>query len=286
MPRPSTRTVPHVSTPFTRVLYACRQMESAGGPVDVDELAQAIPCSTRQLQRDFQTVIGTSPNAYGQAVRATTSKRALRTNVRVSDAIEAAGYGSVRAFYEQAAARLGMEPRVYAKGAAQQVLLWSITPTAIGQVMVVASIDGLCALRIGHDEATLIDEGLAEFPKAELIRDDAAMRDVMRAMRAIALGDQIADLPTDVVGTAFQAKVWDALRTIPSGETRSYAEIARKIRKPKAARAVASACASNPVALVVPCHRVIHSDGSISGYAWGVEVKEALLDAEGAQYRA
>jgi AraC family transcriptional regulator, regulatory protein of adaptative response / methylated-DNA-[protein]-cysteine methyltransferase len=255
-------------------------MEDVGGPVEVIELAGGIPCSARQLQRDFQVVMGTSPRAYGQAVRTTTAKRSLRSSGRVSDAMFAAGYGSVRAFYDEAAKRLGMKPREYADGSRAKVLLWSITPTAIGQVLVVASIDGLCALKIGNDADELIALASAEFPKATMMRDDEAMREIMQAMRAYALGNQIADLPTDVAATAFQANVWAALRRIPKGETRTYSQIAEEIDNPKAVRAVARACAMNPVALVVPCHRVIRNDGSLAGYYWGIEVKEALLEVE------
>jgi len=270
-----------VSTAFDRVLQACAQMEAAGGPIEVSSLAAEIPCSARQLQRDFQTVVGTSPSAYGQAVRTSTVKRNLRKGRKISDAMFDAGYGSVRAFYDEAAKRMGMEPREYAGGAPAKVLIWSITPTAIGQVLVVASIEGICSIKIGTNEQELIEEAVHEFPKATMIRDDDAMRDVMHAMRAYALGTQIADLPTDVAATAFQAKVWAALRRIPRGETRTYSQVAEEIGNPKAVRAVARACAMNPVALVVPCHRVIRNDGSLAGYYWGIEIKQALLEIEG-----
>jgi AraC family transcriptional regulator of adaptative response/methylated-DNA-[protein]-cysteine methyltransferase len=270
-----------VATAFNRVLQACVQMEAAGGPIEVSTLAAEIPCSVRQLQRDFQNVVGTSPSAYGQAVRTSTVKRNLRKGRKISDALFDAGYGSVRAFYDEAAKRLGMEPREYAGGASAKVLIWSITPTAIGQVLVVASVEGICSIKIGTNNQELTDEARNEFPKATMIRNDEAMRDVMHAMRAYAMGAQIADLPTDVAGTAFQAKVWAALRQIPRGETRTYSQVAEEIGNPKAVRAVARACAMNPVALVVPCHRVIRNDGSLAGYYWGIEIKQALLEIEG-----
>ena len=163
---------------------------------------------------------------------------------------------------------------------------WSVIKTPVGWVMAIASKRGLRRVLIGANQKELIAEGLADYVQVSMTRDDAGMQRTMQTLDAITRGKPARGITTDVAGTAFQTTVWDALSDIPKGQTRSYAEIARKIRKPKAARAVASACASNPVALVVPCHRVIHSDGSISGYAWGVEVKEALLDAEGAQYRA
>ena len=160
---------------------------------------------------------------------------------------------------------------------------WSVIKTPVGWVMAVASNRGLRRVLIGANQKELIAEGLADDAHVPITRDDTGMQRTMQALDAITRGKSPRDVTIDVTGTAFQAKVWDALRTIPKGETRSYAEIAKVIRQPRAARAVASACASNPIALVVPCHRVIHSDGSISGYAWGVEVKEALLDAEGAR---
>ena len=160
---------------------------------------------------------------------------------------------------------------------------WSVIQTPVGWVMAVASKRGLRRVLIGAQQKELIAEGLADYAHVPMTRDDAGMQRTMQALDAITRGKSPRNITTDVRGTAFQAKVWDALRTIPKGQTRSYAEIAKKIRQPKSARAVASACASNPVALVVPCHRVIHSDGTISGYAWGVEVKEALLDVEGAR---
>jgi AraC family transcriptional regulator, regulatory protein of adaptative response / methylated-DNA-[protein]-cysteine methyltransferase len=166
-----------------------------------------------------------------------------------------------------------------------QMLTWSVTDTSIGAVIGVASQRGLCRVLIGRDQQAVTAELLAAFPRAQLTRDDPAMKKTMQALGAITRGKDVADLATDVTGTPFQTKVWHALSNIPKGATRSYADVAKAIGKPRAARAVASACASNPIALVVPCHRVIHSDGTVSGYAWGIDVKEALLDAEGGQWR-
>lgn len=149
--------------------------------------------------------------------------------------------------------------------------------------MAVASHRGLRRVLIGANQKELIAEGLANDPHVPMTRDDAGMQRTMEALDAITRGESPRNITTDVAGTPFQRKVWRALSDIPKGQTRSYGEVAKSIRQPKAARAVASACASNPIALVVPCHRVIHADGSISGYAWGVAVKEALLDAEGAR---
>lgn len=254
-------------------------MEQAGGPVSLEALALLVSCAPRQVQRDFQA-IGTSPAAYGRALRADAARVRLRESTSISEAMFEAGYGSVRAFYEQAGRRLGMTPAVYAAGASGMPLLWATTPTAVGLVIAVASPEGLCAVRIGTEFDALRTEIGAEFPRAELVHDEEAMADVLRALRALALGDRVPDLPLDVRGTAFQARVWQALRRIPRGETRTYREVASEIGSPSSVRAVASACAKNRAALVIPCHRVIRADGSLAGYAWGLEVKAQLLATE------
>ena len=255
-------------------------MESAAGPLEADELAELVGCSTRQLQRDFSSVMGVSPVEYGRSVRTLQARRSLRRTERVADAIYESGYGSVRGFYEEAGRRLGMTPSEYAARGSGITLLWSITPSAIGQVIAVASPRGLAAVRIGPNGAALKAEIAREFTKANLVRDDDAMVDVMRALRAIALTGTGAPLPVDVRGTAFQAAVWQAIARIPPGETRTYRDIAAEIGSPTAVRAVAAACAGNRVALAIPCHRVIRTDGSLAGYAWGLEVKQQLLDLE------
>ena len=268
-----------MTTPETRVHDSCRLMDESGGPLSVSHLADAVACSTRQLQRDFAEVLGISPRQYGQAVRTERTRVTLRSSDSVLDAAFDAGYGSVRAFYEEAAQRLGMTPSEYADGGAG-VLLWSTTTTVIGDVVAVATPRGIAAARIGATPAVL-DELRAEFPAAELVRDDAAMADVMSALTRLAEGRPAPSLPVDVRGTAFQAQVWDALRQIPAGETRTYTQVADSLGRPSSVRAVARACATNRVALAIPCHRVIRSDGSLAGYRWGLEVKRSLLAREG-----
>ncbi len=263
-----------------RVLHACRAMEAAGIPVELPVLAASLGCSSRQLQRDFKTIVGTSPRAYGEAVRTSRARTALQQTDRVADAVYSSGYGSVRAFYEETGRRLGMTPSTYAAGGKDRDLLWAITPTAVGQVLAVASPDGLCAVRIDANPKELLAGMHEEFANARLIREDEAMSDVMSALRLIAIGSPAPDVPADVSATAFQARVWDALRAIRAGETRSYQEVAVEIGHPRAVRAVARACAMNPIALVVPCHRVIRSSGELAGYRWGLVVKQTLLTAE------
>lgn len=255
-------------------------MEGAGGPLELDELASLADCSTRQLQRDFAAVMGVPPVEYGRSVRTMHARDTLRRETRVTDAIYETGYGSVRAFYEETGRRLGMTPSEYAAQGSGVTLIWSITPSAIGQIIAVASPRGLAAARIGPDTEALQTEINAEFARADLARDDEAMADVMRALRAIALSGSGVALPVDVHGTAFQAAVWQAIAAIPPGQTRTYREIAEGIGAPRSVRAVASACAGNRVALAIPCHRVVRTDGSLAGYAWGLEVKQQLLDLE------
>jgi AraC family transcriptional regulator of adaptative response/methylated-DNA-[protein]-cysteine methyltransferase len=256
-------------------------MTAAGGPISITELAAALGCSPRQVQRDFAEVLGITPRQFGQAVRTDRTRTALRSSDSVLDAAFDAGYGSVRGFYEEAARRLGMTPSQYVAGAPEQLLLWSATSSVVGDIVAVATPRGLAAVRIGRED-DLVQEVRGEFPLARLERDDVAMGDVMTALRTLAQGDRAPELPVDVHGTAFQARVWSALRDIPTGETRTYTEVASAIGSPSAVRAVAAACASNKAALAVPCHRVIRADGGLAGYRWGLEVKQALLASESA----
>jgi AraC family transcriptional regulator of adaptative response/methylated-DNA-[protein]-cysteine methyltransferase len=270
-----------MTTARQRVQAACDAMTQAGGPVPLAELSARLHCSPRQLQRDFADVLGVTPRQFGQAIRTDRTRAALRTRPSVLDAAFTAGYGSVRGFYEETARRLGMTPSEYVAGAPELVLLWSVAPTPVGDLLAVATPRGLASVRIGS-AGDLEREMRAEFPHAVLERDDAAMADVMAALTTLTRGGQAPVLPIDVQGTAFQARVWAALREIPSGQTRTYAEVAESIGRPSSVRAVARACAANPVALAVPCHRVIRSDGSLAGYRWGLAVKRTLLSAESA----
>ncbi|TNM64410.1 methylated-DNA--[protein]-cysteine S-methyltransferase [Streptomyces sp. NP160] len=282
------------AAPGERVLAACRAMDQAGGPLPLEDLASLTGWSTRQLGRRFAEVLGTTPRAYGEALRTQRLRPALREGRAgggtVLDAAFAAGYGSVRAFYEQGAARLGMTPSQYAAGGSGERLLWSAGPVDVGgvevrRVLVVASLAGVVAVRIGDDDDALLAEVAAELPLADLDHEPEVLTDVVAAVAALARGagdapEGAAALPLDVRGTAFQAAVWAALRRIPAGQTRSYAEVAAELGRPTAVRAVARACATNPAALVTPCHRVVRSDGGLGGFRWGLEVKRALLAAE------
>lgn len=264
-----------------RVVAACRAMVAAGGPVPAQELQRVTGCGPRQLARGFDSLVGTSPRGFGAAVRTGEARRLLREHDRVTDAVFAAGFGSVRGFYETAGPTLGMPAKDYAAGGPGQVLRWTVAPTAVGQVLAVAGDLGLAAVRIGPDAEPLLAEVAEELPSAELVRDDAGLAEAAAGLRRLAEGGEPGvELPVDVRGTAFQARVWQALRRIPAGRTHSYAEVAAAIGAPASVRAVARACGSNGVALVVPCHRVVRSDGGLGGYRWGLAVKQQLLDNE------
>ncbi len=273
-----------LQTAVGRVHAATGAMDAAGGPVPLSQLAWLNACSGRQVQRDFGEVLGVTPRQYGATVRTDAGRRALRGAATVLDAVHDAGYGSVRAFYAETAARLGMPPKAYAAGAPGRLMLWSVAGSRIGDLIAVASPDGLCAVRIG-EERSLVAGVRDEFSGARLHRDDEAMADVMRALTMLAAGLDAPRLPVAAKGTAFQARVWAALREIPAGQTHSYTDVAVTIGAPTSARAVSRACATNPVALAIPCHRVIRADGSLAGYRWGLAVKESLLAAEHAGVR-
>lgn len=268
-----------------RLVAACRVVHAAGGPVPSAALAEVTGWSERQLHRRFGQVLGSTPRQYGEAVRVGRVGPALRAAGRVSEAAFGVGYGSVRGFYEQAGPRLGLEPRRYAAGGVGEQLVWSTVPcrlpgTGADVVLAVVSRRGVVAVRLGSDERRLLGEVAAELPHTQLTRDDEALAEVMGALVSLAQGVAAPRLPLDVRGTAFQASVWAALRAIPSGQTRSYAQVASEVGRPAAVRAVASACAVNPLSLVVPCHRVIRGDGGLGGFRWGLAVKQSLLRAE------
>jgi AraC family transcriptional regulator, regulatory protein of adaptative response / methylated-DNA-[protein]-cysteine methyltransferase len=267
-----------------RVVRACRAMVEHGGPLPAAELQQVVGCSSRQLARDCAVLLDVSPRAFGHAVRTGHARSLLRSCDHLIDAIFEAGFGSVRGFYETSAPTLGMAPSAYASGGAGQLLRWTSVGASMGTVLAVVGDLGLTAVRIGPDQIGLLDEVRSELPAAHLIQADHELAEAAAALRALADGHPAqVDLPVDVGGTAFQARVWSALRRIPTGQTRSYAEVATEVGAPSAGRAVARACAANRLALVVPCHRVVRSDGTLGGYRWGLAVKQALIDAERAR---
>lgn len=257
--------------------------ERRGERVTLQHLARAVGASPFHLQRRFKEAFGLSPKDYQREQQLEDAKRALAGGSRVTDALFEAGYGSVSRFYEKAAARLGMAARAYrAKGKGLRIV-YATFLFPIGNILLAATPRGLCAVKLGEDRAKLERLLAEEFSEAELVEDRRALQDVGRAMRRFLEGDaSLARVPLDVRGTVFQRRVWEALREIPRGETRTYSEIARAIGAPRAVRAVGSACGANPVALVVPCHRAVRADDGLGGYAWGLHRKRQLLALEAA----
>lgn len=266
---------------ITTVVAVCRWLEAEDDGRNVDDLARQFGWSERHLRRLFQRVMTVSIGSYRRAVRHAAVRTTLRAEMDVTDAFYEAGYGSARAFYEDGARRLGMSVRSYRSGGRGQSLRYTVFPTAVGRVLAASTPHGIAAVYIGVQDEALVAQLQREFPAAHLERDDEGLAEAHHLIAAATRGEGDAShLPVDLAGTAFQARVWEALRQIPPGETRSYAEVAAAMGMPSAARAVAGACARNPAAIVVPCHRVIRRDGRLAGYRWGTNKKGILLEAE------
>jgi AraC family transcriptional regulator of adaptative response/methylated-DNA-[protein]-cysteine methyltransferase len=249
--------------------------------VTLASLARVAAMSPHHLQRRFKAIVGLSPREYQAAVRAGRLRSSLRNGLDVTTAIYEAGYGSPSRVYEAAPTGRGMSPSSYKRGGAGMRIGYSIVAVPLGQVLVAATEHGVCAVKLGDQPVALERDLRREYPAADIRHDDQPRADWVKAIVRHLRGQQASlDLPIDVQATAFQWKVWRALQRIPAGETRAYAEVARAIGKPKAVRAVARACATNPVCLVVPCHRVVQTDGGLGGYRWGVDKKRRLLAAE------
>ena len=283
MPRNRTPTA-HASAEATaaRIAAACRRIEGATEPPSLAELATQAGLSTFHFHRLFKAATGLTPKQYADAHRAGRVRDALsRADAKVTDAIFDAGFNATGRFYEQAGAVLGMTPRQYRAGGVDARIAFAIAQTSLGALLVARSARGVCAISLGDDPDALLRELQDRFPRAELVGGDPGFeRLVAQVVGLIAQPGIGHDLPLDVRGTAFQQRVWQALRRIPPGQTASYADIAARIGSPKAVRAVAQACAANTLAIAIPCHRVVRSDGALSGYRWGVARKRALLERE------
>ncbi len=270
------------------VRRACRFIEAQDdGPPTLAALSGEVGLSPHHLQRTFKRLVGVTPRQYADARRLSRLKARLRAGDRVAGALYEVGYGSSSRLYERAGGQLGMTPAAYRRGGRGWRVGFGIVRSSLGRLLVAATARGVCAVCLGDDDAAL-ERGLrGEFPAAEIARDDAGLGDWIGGIAAHLEGARPhVGLPLDIQATAFQRRVWEELRRIPYGETRSYGEVARAIGRPTAARAVARACAANPVALVVPCHRVVRGDGGLGGYRWGAARKAALLEKERAVVRA
>jgi AraC family transcriptional regulator of adaptative response/methylated-DNA-[protein]-cysteine methyltransferase len=259
----------------------CRHIESAESLPNLEELAKAAGMSRFHLHRLFKAQTGVTPRKYAIAHRANRVREELSQRDTVTEAIYGAGYNSNGRFYESSTALLGMTPTAYRAGGQNTVIRFAVGPFSLGEILVAASAKGVCAIFMGDDAETLTRELQDRFPHAEFVGGDKEFE----ALVALVVGF-VADpspgleLPLDVRGTAFQQQVWEALRKIPVGSTVSYTELAASIGRPHSVRAVAGACAANPVAVAIPCHRVVRTDGSLSGYRWGIERKRELIRRE------
>lgn len=263
------------------VLAACRRIEISDTPPDLDTLAGEAGLSRFHFHRLFRQVAGVTPAAYARAQRDARARTALTGAGTITEALYDAGFNSSGRFYEQTREMLGMTPTRYRQGGVAEVIRFAVGVCTLGHILVAATDKGVCAILLDDDPDFLLRDLQDRFPQAELVGGDTGFEDLVA--RVVGLVDQpgrVVDLPLDVRGTAFQCQVWQALRDIPAGVTVSYAELAARLGRPSATRAVAGACAANVIAVAIPCHRVVRSDGSLSGYRWGIARKAALLAAE------
>ncbi|NZA27327.1 bifunctional DNA-binding transcriptional regulator/O6-methylguanine-DNA methyltransferase Ada [Luteimonas sp. SJ-92] len=285
--RPCLRCMPNGRSRSERnaeaVVAACRLIEQNDSPLPLSQLAEAVGMSPYHFHRVFKSVTGVTPRAYAVAQRSQRMRQALPTAPSVTSAVYDAGFSSSGRFYEAAPAALGMSPGRFRAGGPGTRIRFAVGDCSLGSIIVAATDVGVCAIFLGDDPQALVDDLQKRFPQADLVGADADFEQTAAAAIALVESPRSRfDLPLDIQGTAFQQRVWEALRKIGAGKTASYAEIAAAIGRPKAVRAVAQACAANPLAVAIPCHRVVRRDGTPSGYRWGVDRKRALLEREGA----
>jgi AraC family transcriptional regulator, regulatory protein of adaptative response / methylated-DNA-[protein]-cysteine methyltransferase len=260
------------------VAAAVKLIEQAEEAPSLGELATAVGYAPHHFQRIFKRDLGVSPAEYARGLRNRRTEQALKVNERVTDAVYEAGYQSPSGFYSDAKERLGMTPSAWRNGGRGETIRWTTFDSALGQMLIAATSKGICRLTFDDSEDSL----RRLFPNARIVRDEGGLKELVEgALATIERPLAAPDLPIDVAGTAFQEAVWRELRRIPPGETRSYADIAAAIGQPRAVRAVGTANGDNHVAVLIPCHRVIRSDGSLGGYAGGLDRKRKLLAAEG-----
>lgn len=264
------------------VLKICRALEvRADEMLSLDDLGAEIGVSPHHLQRTFKSITGITPRQYAEKLRLKNFKSSLKNGDDVTTALYEAGFGSSSRLYEKSSSQLGMTPATYRRGGKGMNISYAITDCYLGRLLVAATERGICAVSFGQDDEELASRLSAEYPAAVVLLDEELLIEWIRAVLDYLNNSQPdARLPLDLQATAFQVRVWEELRRIPYGETRSYSEIAKAIGQPTATRAVARACATNPVAVVTPCHRVIRENGDLGGYRWGLERKQKLLKRE------
>lgn len=267
-----------------KVAKVCRLIETAEEEPKLEELAEAAGLSPHHFHRVFRSITGVTPKAYAAAHRQTRARKQLKRSRSVTEAIHDAGFNSSSRFYARSSEMLGMTPSDFRAGGEDTQMKFAIGKCSLGSILVSASERGVTAIMIGDDPAALRRDLENSFPRARLIGGDKAFEKlVAKVVAFVEAPSKGLELPLDVQGTAFQHRVWKALSAIPLGRTATYAEIAKRIGSPRAVRAVAGACAANKVAVAIPCHRVVRSDGSLSGYRWGEARKRALLEREAKQ---
>jgi AraC family transcriptional regulator of adaptative response/methylated-DNA-[protein]-cysteine methyltransferase len=268
--------------PTDLVRRICRHLEQSGEErVTLTALAREVGMNAHHVQRTFKRATGISPRQYADALRLGRLKKRLQGKDSVTMAMYEAGYGSSSRLYESSTRRLGMTPGAYREGGRGAEIRYAVAETPIGRVMVAATERGICSVRLGESERRMAAELEREFPKARIERDRGQLAGWVRSLvRHLEGREPRLELPLDIRATAFQWKVYEALRAIPYGETRTYRDVARSIGNPKASRAVGRACATNPVGLIIPCHRVVREGGGLGGYAWGLPLKKRLLETE------
>jgi AraC family transcriptional regulator of adaptative response/methylated-DNA-[protein]-cysteine methyltransferase len=264
------------------VQRVCRLLDSdESETLKLAELASHAGLSAFHLQRTFKRVMGISPRQYLTARKFGNFKALVRKGESVTDSLYESGFNSSSRLYEHASEELGMTPATYSRGGRGVNISYTIVPSSMGRLLVAVTERGVCAVQMADDDAELEKDLREEFPQAEIKRDDSALREpVEKILDHLDKSEPRLDLPLDIRATAFQRQVWERLRSIPYGETVSYAEVAKALGKPGAVRAVGRACATNPVALVIPCHRVVREDKSLGGYRWGLDRKKKLLEHE------
>jgi AraC family transcriptional regulator of adaptative response/methylated-DNA-[protein]-cysteine methyltransferase len=283
--RPCKRCRPNEAGPAVKhgaaVAKACRLIETADELPNLERLAAAAGMSPFHFHRVFKAATGVTPKAYAAAHRAQRVRENLPNSATVTDAIYDAGFNSAGRFYANSSAVLGMTPTKFRAGGSGAAIRFAVGECSLGSILVATTDKGICAIFLGDDPDTLVRDLQERFPKAKLLGGDRDFEQWMAKVVGFVEAPQLGlDLPLDVRGTAFQQRVWQALQKIPAGSTASYTEIARRVGAPTAVRAVASACASNAIAVAIPCHRVVRTDGALSGYRWGVSRKRALLARE------
>lgn len=264
-----------------KIIHSCRIIEESEISLKLDELAAQVNLSPYHFHRLFKKIVGVTPRQYASRNKSRRFQKSLKTSPSITDAIYSAGYGSSGGVYDKTQDQLAMKPKVYRKGAAGITITYGFAQCFLGWVIVAATDRGICAIEFGDDPDTLQGQVQSRFPKAQLKEADSGFKTLIKeVVEFIELpgGDLI--IPLDIQGTAFQQQVWNVLRRVKPGETLSYTEVAEKIGNPDAVRAVASACASNKLAVVIPCHRIISKAGKLSGYRWGTKRKKMLLDLE------